>query len=67
MIVIVLLGLVPSVMAPLVDLFIGNFIGGHIFLTAGLAAVLGDFCRRRRRDRKTAVPGRVHPVAVSPL
>ena len=41
MIVIVLLGLVLSVRAPLVYLFIGNFIGGHIFLTAGLAAVLG--------------------------
>lgn len=39
--VIVLLGLVPSVTAALVYLFIGNFIGGHIFLTAGLAAVLG--------------------------
>jgi hypothetical protein len=39
--VIVLLGLVPSVTAALVYLFIGNFIGGHIFLTAGLAAILG--------------------------
>jgi hypothetical protein len=38
--VIVLLGLVPTVTA-LVYLFIGNFIGGHIFLTAGLAAILG--------------------------
>jgi hypothetical protein len=41
MIVIVLLAHVPSVTAPLVYLFIGNFIGGHIFLTAGLDAVLG--------------------------
>jgi hypothetical protein len=39
--VIVLLGLVPVVTATLVYLFIGNFIAGHIFLTAGVAAILG--------------------------
>jgi hypothetical protein len=39
--VIVLLGLVPVVTSALVYLFIGNFVGGHIFLTAGVAAVLG--------------------------
>jgi hypothetical protein len=39
--VIVLLGLVPTVTAALVYFFIGNFIGGHIFLTAGAAAILG--------------------------
>jgi hypothetical protein len=32
--VIVLLGLIPAVTAVLVYLFIGNFIGGHIFLAA---------------------------------
>src|SRR5919198_6551488 len=39
--VIALLGLVPAVTATLVYLFIGNFIGGHIFLAAGVAAILG--------------------------
>jgi len=39
--VIVLLGFVPAVTAALVYLFIGNFIGGHLFLTAGLAAISG--------------------------
>jgi hypothetical protein len=44
--VIVLLGLVPVVTAALVYHFIGNFVGGHIFLTAGVAAILGGlFCR----------------------
>jgi hypothetical protein len=39
--VIVLLGLVPVVTAALAYHFIGNFVGGHIFLTAGIAAILG--------------------------
>jgi hypothetical protein len=39
--VIVLLGLVPSVTAALVYHFIGSFVGGHVFLTAGVAAILG--------------------------
>jgi hypothetical protein len=39
--VIVLLGLVPAVTATLVYHFIGNFVAGHIFLTAGIAAILG--------------------------
>jgi spore maturation protein SpmB len=39
--VIVLLGLVPVITAALVYHFIGNFVGGHIFLTAGVAAILG--------------------------
>jgi hypothetical protein len=38
---ILLLGLVPLITAILTYLFIGNFIGGHIFLTAGVAAILG--------------------------
>jgi hypothetical protein len=41
--VIVLLGLVPMVTATLVYFFIGNFIAGHIFLTAGVVAILGGF------------------------
>jgi hypothetical protein len=39
--VIVLLGLVLVVTAALTYHFIGNFVGGHIFLTAGVAAVFG--------------------------
>jgi len=39
--VVVLLGIVPAVTAILVYLFVGNFIGGHIFLAAGTAAILG--------------------------
>ena len=39
--VIVLLGLVLVVTAALVYHFIGNFVAGHIFLTAGVAAILG--------------------------
>jgi hypothetical protein len=45
--VIVLLGLVPVVTATLVYVFIGNFIAGHIFLTAGVAAILGGFVIKR--------------------
>jgi hypothetical protein len=45
--VIVLLGLVPVVTAALAYHFIGNFIGGHIFLTAGVAAIVGGFSARR--------------------
>jgi hypothetical protein len=44
--VIVLLGLVPVVTASLVYHFIGNFVAGHIFLTAGAAAILGGLLRR---------------------
>jgi len=39
--IIILLALVPVVTAGLVYHFIGNFFGGHIFLTAGIAAILG--------------------------
>jgi hypothetical protein len=39
--VLILLGLVPVVTATLVYHFIGNFVAGHIFLTAGIAAILG--------------------------
>ena len=36
-----LLALVPLVTATLLYHFIGNFIGGHVFLAAGIAAILG--------------------------
>jgi hypothetical protein len=39
--VIVLLALVPVATAALTYYFIGNFFGGHIFLVAGVAAMLG--------------------------
>lgn len=39
--VIVLLALVPVITAALTYHFIGNFFGGHIFLVAGVAAILG--------------------------
>jgi|SRR5215813_10016725 len=45
--VIVLLGLVPVITGTLVYLFIGNFIGGHIFLAAGSAAILGGLLSPR--------------------
>jgi hypothetical protein len=45
--VIVLLGLVPVVTGILVYLFIGNFIAGHIFLAAGIAAILGGLLSPR--------------------
>ena len=50
-IVIVLLGLVPVITAALAYHFIGgNFVGGHIFLTAGVAAILGGLLGRRRDE-----------------
>jgi len=36
-----LLALVPVITATLTYYFIGNFFGGHIFLVAGIAAILG--------------------------
>jgi hypothetical protein len=38
---ILLLALVPVITAVLSYYFIGNFIGGHVFLIAGVAAILG--------------------------
>ncbi|HEU5246088.1 MAG TPA: hypothetical protein VFU09_03260 [Candidatus Udaeobacter sp.] len=38
---IVLLALVPLITAVLTYYFVGNFFGGHIFLVAGVAAILG--------------------------
>ena len=39
--VIILLALIPMITAALTYHFIGNFVGGHIFLVAGVAAILG--------------------------
>jgi hypothetical protein len=43
--IIVVLALVPIITAGLVYHFIGNFFGGHIFLTAGIAAILGTLLK----------------------
>lgn len=45
--IIVILALVPIVTAGLVYHFIGNFFGGHIFLTAGIAAILGGLLKEQ--------------------
>jgi len=39
--VILLIALIPLATAVFIYHFIGNFIGGHIFLTGGVAAILG--------------------------
>lgn len=39
--VVILIALVPLSTAAFIYYFIGNFIGGHIFLAGGLAAILG--------------------------
>ena len=39
--IVIVLALVPIATAGLVYHFIGNFFGGYIFLTAGIAAILG--------------------------
>jgi hypothetical protein len=43
--IVVILALVPLITAGLVYHFIGNFYGGHIFLTAGIAAILGGLLK----------------------
>jgi hypothetical protein len=42
---VIVLGLVPVATACLVYYFIGNFYGGHVFLTAGIAALLGGLLK----------------------
>ena len=44
--IIVLLALIPGATALLVYCFIGNFIGGHILIAAGIAAILGGLLLR---------------------
>ena len=39
--VVVIIGVLPITTALFIYHFIGNFIGGHIFLAGGLAAILG--------------------------
>jgi len=58
--VIVLLGFVPAVTA--VTSLVATF-----FLQQASPQSWADFCGRRRRNRKTAVPRRVRPVGGRPL
>jgi len=39
--IIILIALIPMTTAVLIYCFIGNFIGGHIFLIGAVAAILG--------------------------
>ena len=43
--IVIMLALVPIITAALVYHFIGNFFGGHIFLAAGIAAILGTLLK----------------------
>src|SRR5438045_1694892 len=44
--VVVIIGLLPITTAVFIYHFIGNFIGGHIFLAGGIAAVFGGLLLR---------------------
>jgi len=48
--IIMVLALMPIITASLVYYFIGNFYGGHVFLTAGVAALLGAILKSERRQ-----------------
>ena len=50
--VVVILGLLPITTAILIYHFIGNFIGGHIFLGGGLAAILGGLMLPANSDQR---------------
>jgi len=39
--IVLLLGLIPATITALIYYFIGNFVGGHIFLTVAVTAILG--------------------------
>jgi hypothetical protein len=44
--IIILIALIPMTTAVLIYCFIGNFIGGHIFLTGAVAAILGALLKK---------------------
>ena len=50
--VVVVIGLLPITTAVFIYHFIGNFVGGHIFLAGGLAAVLGGLMLPAQRDQR---------------
>ena len=43
--IVILIALVPLSIAGFIYYFIGNFIGGHLFLTGALAAIFGTILR----------------------
>lgn len=48
--IVVLIALIPLSTACLVYYFVGNFIGGHIFLTGALVAILGALLKVEERQ-----------------
>lgn len=50
--IVVLIAIIPITTAVFIYHFIGNFIGGHIFLAAGLAAVLGGLMLPANSDQR---------------
>ena len=50
--VVVVIGLLPITTAVFIYHFIGNFVGGHIFLGGGLAAVLGGLMLPAQPDQR---------------
>ena len=48
--IVILIALVPLSTAGFIYYFIGNFIGGHIFLTGSLAAILGGLLKPENRQ-----------------
>ena len=50
--VVVLIAIIPITTAIFIYHFIGNFIGGHIFLAGGLAALLGGLMLPANSDQR---------------
>ena len=48
--VVVIVALIPLITAVMIYCVIGNFIGGHIFLTGALAAILGALLKSENRQ-----------------
>src|SRR5438309_8950095 len=48
--IVILIALVPLSTAGFIYYFIGNFIGGHLFLAGALAAILGALLRSENRQ-----------------
>ena len=48
--IVILIALVPLSTAGFIYYFIGNFVGGHIFLAGGLAAILGALLKPEKRQ-----------------
>ena len=48
--IVILIALVPLSTAGFIYYFIGNFVGGHIFLAGGLAAILGALLKSENRQ-----------------